>query len=230
MSLRVMVVDDDPPVLKLIKFMLEPLGCEVEPLSDSQEAARRVGAEKYDGIVLDAHMPQPDGFELTALARKSAVNHATPIVMLTGLDDVATMRRGFQAGATCFLGKPVSQERLTTLIKAMRGPLLTEKRRHARLPLRTPVECKPGPRFERRFVAASSSISEGGISFGPSGGLAVEQQVEVEFAIPGAPKPVRVRGHVVRVEMTDRVAVAFTELSDADRKAIRGYVGERVKL
>lgn len=140
--LKVMVVDDEPEVLQLIKVMIQPLRCDVLAISDSGEAARRLEAKKFDGVLLDVLMPHLDGIELARLIRKSALNRGVPIVMLTGLDDVNTTCRGFSAGATCFLGKPASRERLYALVKAMRASLLREKRRHARLPYRTAVNCR----------------------------------------------------------------------------------------
>ena len=69
MSLKILVVDDEPEVCKLLKGLLQSLGIETLALTDSQEAARRIVSEKFDGIVLDARMPSPDGFELTRQVR-----------------------------------------------------------------------------------------------------------------------------------------------------------------
>lgn len=230
MSLKLMAVDDDPDVLRSIKLMMEALGCEVLALTDSQEAARRVSAEKFDGVLLDLNMPELDGFELTSLVRRSSANRNVPVVILTGLDDVETMRKGFKVGATCFLGKPPSQERLYRLIKAMRGPMLTEKRRHVRLPFRTPVRCKIAALGDREFMSGSLTISEGGMSLSPSGGLDENNELEVSFAMPGTSKPVRARGRVVRKEPPDQIGVAFILLAAEGLEAIRRYVEGAVKL
>ena len=64
---------------------------------DSREAARAVETQKLEGVILDVLMHNLDGFELTELIRKSKANPRVPIVMLTGLDDVHTMRRAFKA-------------------------------------------------------------------------------------------------------------------------------------
>jgi CheY-like chemotaxis protein len=223
-SLKVAAVAGGPEVVATIKSLAEPLGCEVLIFADSQEAAVRLEGEKFDGIFLDIVLPRLDGFELAQRIRKSALNRETPIVMLTGENNVDALRQGFKSGATCFLTKPVSRERLATLIKAMRGPMATQRRRYPRLPLRATVKCKAGPRFDRDFVAGSSSISEGGMALGPSSGVGPGEEVELEFALPDAPEPVKARGRVLRTELTDRFAVEFINLADRDRKAIRRYV------
>jgi CheY-like chemotaxis protein len=230
MSLKIMAVDDDPPVLKFIKFLAESWGCEVLAFEDSQEAARRVNDEKFDGFLLDVEMPQLDGFGLAKHIRSSPLNRTAPIVMLTGLDDVATMRLGFKAGATCFLGKPISKERFYPLIKAMRGPMLEEKRRYIRLPYRTNVTCKPGPHFDQKFVSGSLTISEGGLSLAPAQGLDSGQELDMEFKMPDFPPQLKVRGRVVRREPPDRASVEFLTLTDKERGAVRRYIEGGVDL
>src|SRR5271157_443399 len=118
MAFKILLVDDEPPILVLLKSMLESLGCEVVATDDSREAARLVNSRKFDGFLLDAIMPHLDGFQLTQAVRSSPSNRAAPVVMITGSDDAHTMRKGFQAGITLFLGKPISQERLAHLVNA----------------------------------------------------------------------------------------------------------------
>jgi len=219
-----MIVDDEPDVLELIASMVEPLGWEVMRVSDSQEAARRLENEKFDGILLDVLMPELDGFELAKRVRGSSLNRQVPIIMLTGLDDAATMRKGFSAGATCFLGKPISQERLYGLFKAMRGLLLREKRRHVRLPFRATVKCRRGPYFDRQFTSLSASISEGGMALATSGGSEVGEELDLQFEMPGAPKPIKVRAKVAWKEKPDSIGVQFTEIDPAHRETIQEYI------
>lgn len=63
MKLRIMAVDEELPVLNLLKGMLEPLGCEVRAVADSRVAAERLNEEKVDGLIVDVRMPHMDGFE-----------------------------------------------------------------------------------------------------------------------------------------------------------------------
>jgi DNA-binding response OmpR family regulator len=210
-----MIVDDEPDIL---------------PYLESHEAAEHVHDEKFDGIITDVQMPHLDGFELAKRIRSSALNRTTPIIMLTGHDDVDTMRQGFRVGATCFLGKPIDRDRFSALLKAMRGSMLAERRRYARLPYRTRVKCKPGPHFDQQFVASTLTISEGGLSLEPSGGLENGQELEMEFQMTGLPMPLKIRGRVVRQEPSEPIGIEFIGPSQKDREAIRRYVEEGVKL
>lgn len=226
MSLKILVVDDEPDVCKLLKSLLEPLGIETLALSDSQEAARRVVSEKFDGIVLDANMPSPDGFELTRHVRTHALNRGAPIVMITAWDNVATMRKAFRAGISFFLGKPFTPEKLYGLLRAARGAMLREKRHHARLPLRTTVVCIFR---EEKYNVTSLNVCEGGMALENAGGAPLGEYVEVEFRLPTSSDLLKLRGKVIRKEPPDRTALQFLNLLETDREALQDFIAGKVK-
>ncbi len=226
MSLKILAVDDEPQVLQYVKELLQSLGYEVLALQDSRVATDRVDREKFNAAFVDAHMPYVDGFTLVRHIRDSTSNGAIPIVMLTGFDDVETMRAGFRAGVTFFQPKPIDTDKLAGLLRVMREPMLRERRSYVRLPLRTVVACSAGP---YRFQAVSQNISEGGMMMEGTGGLSVGQEVELRFTLPGVPGMLNPRVTVVRLEHGERMGVRFTELAKDERKAIQGYIAGIVK-
>src|SRR4029077_9667781 len=121
-----------------------------------------------------------NGFELTQLVRASPSNSKVPIVMLTGMDDVGTMRKGFQAGITFFLGKPITKDRVVSIVNIMRGVMLNEKRRHARLPLRTTVTCQLK---EASFQSQSVNLGSGGMLLETSAETSLGQEIDLKFMI-----------------------------------------------
>ncbi len=221
MTLRILVVDDEPDILKIIKAMVEPMGFEVLTFADGREAAQRSTTEKFDGVIVDAQMPNLNGFDLVQHLRASPLNSGVPIVMLTGSNDIETMRKGFQVGITFFLNKPISQGRLSALMNAMRGPMLRERRRHARLPFRATVTCLLDGRY---LKAESVDISEGGILLDTSGGASVGQELDMEFPISESVLPLRARAKVVRKEPPNGMAVQFLGLKPEHRQAIQRYI------
>src|SRR6266404_1347887 len=221
MALKIIAVDDEPEILRLLKSLVEPLGCEVLTVADSREAARLIESQRFDGILVDAQMPHFDGFELARRIRNSQLNRQAPIVMLTGRDDAETMRKGFNAGVNFFLGKPFTRERITSLFGAARGLMLKEKRKYARLPLRTTVTCKWSGQRQGQFRAGSVDICEDGMLLGPSGGLDVGQEIDLEFELPMGSAPLKPRAKVVRLEKPDQIGVEFTSISVKDRDAVR---------
>jgi CheY-like chemotaxis protein len=222
--MRLLIVDDEPSVLQYMKAMLEPLAEEIVTVEDSARAAEYLEGQKFDGVILDVRMPSLDGFELTRRARSSTLNSKSPIALLTGYDDAGTMVQGFKAGATCFLGKPLTREKIQSLVSFMRGPVMTERRRNARLPFRCKVNCTAGPLRQTRFVADSINIGEGGMMLSGSGGLEVGSAVCLEFGVPTSEKPLRMKGTVLRRESDDRIAVQFLDSTIRDREAIQYFI------
>lgn len=221
MAITIMAVDDEPQILELIKNILEPLGCQILGFTDSQEAARIAESRKIDGAFIDVRMPRMDGFQLTQAIRNSKTNGRIPIVMLTGLDDAETMRRGFKAGITFFLAKPVSNERLVSLFSVMRGPILTEKRRYARLPFRVTATCS---RQGKSFKQGTINLSEGGMLLESTPALEVGQEIEIEFSLPQIDQMVKAGALVLRSHPRDGIGIKFLGLSHGDRESIERFI------
>jgi CheY-like chemotaxis protein len=223
--MKILLVDDEPEVCRLVKTMVEPLGVEVRTSSDSQEAALILANEKFDGIMLDIAMPKMDGFELTRKIRSTPPNQQAPIIMITGFDDVDTIRRAFEAGATFFIGKPFSREKIYAIFRTARGAMLAERRRCAHVPYRTSVTCV---REGERFNATSVSISEGRMELESSGTAQVDDVLTLEFNMPDLKKPIKVTGKVRVKEASGRTSIEFTDPRDAGRDVIREYIHDKI--
>jgi CheY-like chemotaxis protein len=223
--MKILLVDDEPELCRMVKSMVEPLGVEVRILSDSREAALILETEKFDGIMLDIAMPNLNGFELTRKIRATPPNQQAPIIMVTGMDDVETMRRAFEAGATFFIGKPFSREKIYAIFRSARGAMLAERRRSARLPYRTSVTCIQG---EERFSTTSVSIGEAGLGLESSGKAMVDDVLALEFNMPDAGEPIRVTGKVRIKEASGRTSVELIDPSEPGREVIREYVYSKI--
>ncbi|HYS91924.1 MAG TPA: response regulator [Candidatus Acidoferrales bacterium] len=115
----ILIVDDEPPILDLVRFTLEDADVRVVEASDGVEAlvvARRV---RPDLILLDVHMPRLDGLEACRQIRRDPALARTPIVMLTAAGQEADRARGREAGADEYLTKPFSPLALLALVEAL---------------------------------------------------------------------------------------------------------------
>jgi hypothetical protein len=141
--------------------------------------------------------------------------------MLTGMDDVETMRRAFEAGVTFFLGKPVSREKIYAIFRTARGAMLAERRRSARLPYRTAVTVD----WEaQRFNYISINISEGGMALEGSGPAVVGDTLSLEFNMPEAKHTIKVTGKIRGKDATGRTSIEFIDPAEASREIIREYM------
>ena len=223
-GLKLLVVEDDLANLELMGEVFRSLQAEVRAVSDSKEAARIVGQEKFDGICLDLEMPGLHGLDLARLIRNSSWNKTTPIVIVTGRDDRKTMQQAFSAGATFFLQKPVDRQKLTGLFRAVRGGLVESRRRHLRVPLQTEVICAAGTRNLR---GQSYNLSHGGMQVEVKG-LEPGEKVRLSFRLPVSDTAIEVGG-IVTWGNTSRQGIRFTEVGEKVQQAIRGFVGEESK-
>ncbi len=104
----ILIVDDDPILRALMRAALESDGFTVEEAADGEEACR-LGAEFTPQlIVVDVVMPGMTGFDLCRALRLLPNTMHVPILMATGLDDVASIREAYEAGATDFISKPLN--------------------------------------------------------------------------------------------------------------------------
>jgi signal transduction histidine kinase len=104
----ILVVDDDPGVCLVMRETLESAGFAVIEASDGVEGYQRYEEHHPDLLLVDIIMPRMDGYELCRELRKRPDSANVPIVMVTGLDDLPSIARAYDAGATDFMSKPAN--------------------------------------------------------------------------------------------------------------------------
>ncbi|MDT8999322.1 EAL domain-containing protein [Paucibacter sp. APW11] len=128
---RVLLVDDDEVNLLLTAIALRERGFDITEASGGEEALRVIGEWSPDIIVLDAMMPELDGFETCTRLRELPGFESTPVLMLTGLDDEASINRAYQVGATDFFVKSTQWSllagRLRYLLRSSRTRIELER-------------------------------------------------------------------------------------------------------
>ena len=105
---KVLVVDDDLAGLLMASEALTSAGFEVIEAEDGLEAVEQFDKHHPDLVVMDVVMPRMNGFDSCALIRKSDGGEHVPILMITGLDDVDSIQKAYEAGATDFVTKPIN--------------------------------------------------------------------------------------------------------------------------
>ncbi len=116
MSGRIMVVDDEADIRRLLEKRLVAAGYEVTAFPSAVEAIPQVGSLLPDVILLDVNMPEMDGWE--ACRRITAEHADIPIIFLTAQSDTEDRLAGFDAGARDYVSKPFSTAELLARIKA----------------------------------------------------------------------------------------------------------------
>ena len=116
MSKRLLVVDDDPGLLRAVAETLRAEGYEVTTARRGAEALVRVAESLPDLIVSDIRMPGMDGYELVRNLRSSARARLIPIIFLTAKDETADRIAGFRSGVDAYLTKPFEPDELLAVV------------------------------------------------------------------------------------------------------------------
>jgi DNA-binding response OmpR family regulator len=115
----VLVVDDEPPIVELVRFTLEDDRLRVLEAGDGVAALEIARRERPDLILLDVQMPRLGGLDVCRRVRQDPLLSGTRIVMLTAADQEADRARGLAAGADEYLSKPFSPLALFALVRTL---------------------------------------------------------------------------------------------------------------
>lgn len=226
MSLKIMVVDDEPKFPKVLRSLATPLGHAVSAFEDCQAGADRIQSQRLDVAFVSLNLPESDRVELIRRIRNSELSRDAKIVFLSGTEEISTMRKGFGEGADIVLARPVSGDHLLRMLAALASPQLKARKPAARLPLFTEVMCTWN---DREFSLRSLNISESGMLLQPSVDAEVGAHVSLEFKIQEVDVSLKVLAQIVRKEGAERVAVSFIDLEPEYQNAIHVYITEGAK-
>ena len=118
---RVLVVDDDPVIQKLLKVNFEMEGYEVLSAADGAEGLDQVASGNPDVIILDVMMPKMNGLEVLAALKADSDTDTIPVILLSAKAQAGDVQAGLDRGANAYVTKPFDPldllDRVGTLIK-----------------------------------------------------------------------------------------------------------------
>ena len=118
-SKKILIVEDEFDILKLIEFNLKKEGFDVIAVSDGESAIKEVRSNKPDLILLDLMLPGISGLDVCHLIQKDEGLSQIPILMLTAKGEESDVVKGLEAGADDYVIKPFSVKVLLARIKAL---------------------------------------------------------------------------------------------------------------
>jgi pilus assembly protein CpaE len=120
-SAKILVVDDEPNVLRMVSYTLQIEGYEVVVAQNGAEALSKVQTEAPDLVILDVMMPDMSGIEVCEQLRKKPETINLPIIMFSAVSQVSDKVKCLEAGADEFINKPITPEELVARVKALLG-------------------------------------------------------------------------------------------------------------
>jgi len=121
----ILIVDDDQAIRELVREALQYSDFSVMEARNGAQAVAAFESHRPDLVLMDVMMPEMDGFQACAALRRLPGGDGTPILMLTGLDDIESVKRAYEAGATDFASKPINlfvlSHRIRYMLRAKRN-------------------------------------------------------------------------------------------------------------
>jgi putative two-component system response regulator len=118
-AFRVLVIDDEPAVSRMLQRLLSNEGYAVQVATDFASARKAIDRENPDVILLDVVLPDLDGFTICRRLKDDAATRLTPVILVTGRTDRQSRIEGRLAGADDFLTKPVDPQELVARVSSL---------------------------------------------------------------------------------------------------------------
>lgn len=114
---RILIVDDEPHIVELVRVCLEDPGFEILEARDGETGLAMARQILPDVVLLDVMMPRMDGYAVCRALKEDPRTSAIPVVMLTAKGLEADRQRGLEAGADAYLSKPFSPTKLNAQVR-----------------------------------------------------------------------------------------------------------------
>jgi len=118
---KILAVDDSVSIRKSISFILGQDGYEITEAVDGVDGLAKAKTEKFNLVITDINMPNMDGIELTKQLRQTEGYKFIPIIALTTENQQSKMMEGKTAGATGWIVKPFTSDKLIAVVKKIIG-------------------------------------------------------------------------------------------------------------
>ena len=218
--LRILLGNEDALMTQIFKEAVSTEGGELIIAETTELAVRRVQDERFDGIFADTSLPNFSQSGFTRTVRKSKLNSRAPVILLAGLPSPkAGVRRAYQDVSV--MAKYAVPAELPPLLRNLARQLMTDRRKHRRLSLRTSVNCMEGV---RRFRATSINLSISGMLIETAFPMGVGSEMQLSFSLASGEPAMRAQARVARMEVGNRVGVSFQNMGNFERERIRQFL------
>ena len=115
----VLIVEDEAPLVTMLRYNLEREGFAVDEAGDGEEALLRIAERRPDAVLLDWMLPLVSGLEVCRQLRRASATRALPVIMLTARGEEGDRIRGLDSGADDYVVKPFSPSELVARLRAV---------------------------------------------------------------------------------------------------------------
>jgi CheY-like chemotaxis protein len=218
-----LLVSADPVTIRQLSIALKELSISVDVCQNAAGAVRLLNCRKFDTVIVDFQLGEQCGLILDEVHRSPSNRTAVTFAISGGeVDATAVLRRrtGFA------FERPLSPQAIRSILKPAYGLILRERRRYFRCPASIPVTILRRNMAEVR--CHSGNISEGGmalISFVP---FSLDEEVQIQFTVPGHEIPFSVKSTVCWLK-SGHLGVRFLSLSSEQKSQLQGWLSRKLE-
>lgn len=211
MNKQLLVVDDEPKLLRALAVDLRGEGYQVTTVGNGAEALISVAQKLPDLIISDIRMPGMDGYELARRLRRNESTALIPIVFLTAKDTTGDRIEGFRTGVDAYLTKPFEPDELLAVVASILNRVERTHSQIARLIGRAEIE-----RAEEKFYDEALTETETRVAEAVSRGLS-NKEIAREFNISVRTVEHHIRNILSKKNFSNRVEIALYVRENANR-------------
>jgi DNA-binding NarL/FixJ family response regulator len=203
MSKRLLIVDDEPKLLRAVAVDLQGEGYEVTTARSGAEALIAVAQRVPDLIVSDVRMPGMDGYELARRLRRNQSTALIPIVFLTAKDQTKDRIEGFRTGVDAYLTKPFEPDELVAVIASILSRVERTHAQIARIVSKSDLENSAEAFYDEALTETETRVAEA-VSRGLS-----NKEIAKELQISYRTVEHHVRNILMKKNFSNRVEIAL---------------------
>ncbi len=217
-----LLLSRDTEVFRILRPTLEKLSIEVEVCQEARKASEILLSEKFDAIIVDCD-DLPGGVALLEALRTTPSNKSSVTFAIVN-GKKTTTQQAFGMGVNFVLHKPLSALNASRCFNAALGFMLRERRRYFRHPLRIPVTLLID---DKKVVATSTDISEGGLALLVHHALPKNASPKVQFTLPQTSMSFELDVEVAWADLRGRVGLRFLKVPTSSLERLEGWLNSQ---
>jgi hypothetical protein len=218
-----LLVSADPVVIQRFSLALREFSISPDICREAKGAVRLLNRRKFDAVIVDLQLGEQCGRILDEVHR--SLSNRTAVTFAIGGDDVGSTP-SFRRRTSFVFERPVSALSIRSTLKPAYGMILRERRRYFRCPASIPVAVliKNMPEFR----CLSVNISEGGMALSTPVLLSLNEEVQIQFTLPGQEILFSVKSAVCWLE-SSHLGVRFVSLSSSQKSELQGWLSRKLE-
>jgi CheY-like chemotaxis protein len=224
MVLTCLVVCEDTHAVEVLVRVLADLGIETSRCADLSQALPQLSSQQFDAVIIDCKA-EPIAMNVIAEMRRSSLNRSTLAIAL--IDAQNRVRDIFARGINFVIYKPVTADRAMNSLRAARGLMKRERRRHPRIALH--AEASISYAAVENAPATVLELGESGMAMQCDRKLPPSCKIYLQFSLPSNPSSIKLAGEIAWQDSSGRVGIRFAHVPQSSQRVLKQWLEQNLE-